>query len=417
MQLDLGDQAFRSMINNWLRSLDDEIITDLVAVFDQSPGVYPTTLLELWREELEHRQLTARVVASPAYDVSADDNLPVGHPVDADWRFTPESAVELAQVALTDVLVGEPVAHIGTPSTFLRCALSDTQHQHVLLDRNVAVLDALAADIRSPHIMFGVDLAAIGRLHLSAGAAIVDPPWYLDETLLFLAVAAEVCRTDATVVLCQPAVGARPGVEVERKTLLERVPTLGLDLHALRSGAVRYATPHFEAVSLRAAARGASIPTSWRRGDMLLLKRTSHPRLVRHHTTLDRQWTEVSFGPVRIKLMLQPTGHDLGSLVPGNVLTTVSRRDPLRERIGLWTSGNRIFTLANPLLIGQLARLCEIDLMSDHFSLSRTLSHAAQLDLDSEVAAKLFAVLLTELQEHQQGGQRNASDRSARQSD
>jgi hypothetical protein len=314
------------MVDNWLRSLDNEVITDLVAVFDQSPGVYPTTLLELWREELKRRQLTAREATSSAYDVRANDNLPVGHPVDADWRFTPESTVDLAQLALTDVPAGEPVAHLGTPSTFLRCALSDEQHQHILLDRNVSVLDTLAAqDIRPPHIMFGVDLQAIDRLHLRAGAAVVDPPWYLDKTLLFLAVAAEACRTNATVVLCQPAVGTRPGVEGERRTLLERVPELGLELHALRSGAVRYVTPHFEAASLRAAALGAPIPTNWRRGDILLLKRTSQARPARHDTVLDRQWTEVSFGPVRIKLTVRPTGHDLDSLVPGNVLTTVTR--------------------------------------------------------------------------------------------
>jgi hypothetical protein len=333
------------------------------------------------------------------------EQLPVGHPVDSDWRFTPESALELVRLALEAVSIGEPVVHLGTPSTFLRCALSDAQHQHVLLDRNMAVLDALVRHgINTPHLMLAVDLQAVGQLHLSAGAAIVDPPWYLDDTLLFLSVAAEACRPDATILLCQPCVGTRPRVGQERALLLDRVSALGLDLHALRSRGVRYVTPHFEAVSLRAAACGAAIPTSWRRGDVLLFKRSTRPVATFRPSTHDPKWREVRFGSVRVKLAGQPTGSDVGSLVPGDVLTTVSRRDPVRKRIGLWTSGNRVFTLANPPLIGQLIALCDTDLMNNTFDLQHTLGHAEALDVSHAVATRLHNVLLVELSEHRQHG-------------
>lgn len=411
MRLDLGDADFRATLADWLRELSDEVITDLDLVFDQSPGVYPTTLLELWRRELQRRDLAPRCAEqSIELGGAPDEPLPVGHPLDFDWRFTPASSLELVQLALEGVSAGEPVAHLGTPSTFLRCALSDPDHQHVLLDRNTTVLDALVNQgVSSPHLMFGIDLQAVRRLHIRAGAAIVDPPWYLDDTLLFLGVAAEVCRPDATVVLCQPASGTRPGVEQERALLLDRVSVLGLDLHALRSGAVRYLTPHFEAASLRAAAREAGIPTSWRRGDVLLFKRLNSPVIFFRHSTQKAQWREVHFGPVRIKLAEQPTGTDVGSLVQGDVLATVSRRDPVRERVGMWTSGNRIFTLANPLAVGQLITLCNIDLMKSSFSLHNTLAHADTLDVSHSVATRLHHVLIIELAEHRQyGGTHNA---------
>lgn len=407
MRLDLGDADFRATLAGWLRELSDEVITDLNLVFDQSPGVYPTTLLELWRRELQRRGLTPRRAEQFIEPGGApDEPLPVGHPLDFDWRFTPASSLELVRLALEGVSAGEPVAHLGTPSTFFRCALSDPDHQHVLLDRNTAVLDALVNQgVSSPHLMFGIDLQAVRRLHIRAGAAIVDPPWYLDDTLLFLGVAAEVCRPDATVVLCQPASGTRPGVEQERALLLDRVPALGLDLHALRSGAVRYLTPHFETVSLRAAAHEASIPTSWRRGDVLLFKRLNRPPVtIFRHSTQETQWREVRFGPVRIKLAEQPTGTDVGSLVQGDVLATVSRRDPVREHIGMWTSGNRIFTLADPPTIGQLIILCNTDLMESSFSLHNTLAHADTLDVSHNVATRLHHVLLVELTEHRKYG-------------
>lgn len=412
MRLDLGDANFRATLVGWLRELGDEVIIDLNLVFDQLPGVYPTTLIKLWHRELQRRGLTPRDTEQyVASDVSKpDDQLPVGHPVDYDWRFTPASALELVQLALEGASAGEPVVHLGTPTTFLRCALPDAQHQHVLLDRNTAILDALVSrGVSPPHLMFGIDLRAVRRLHLSAGAAIVDPPWYLDDTLLFLRVAAELCRPGATVVLCQPASGTRPGVEQERALLVDRVSVLGLDLHVLRSAGVRYLTPHFEAVSLRAAARGANIPTGWRRGDVLIFKRLSRSVATVQNSAQDTQWREVRFGPVRIKLAEQPTGTDVGSLVRGDVLATVSRRDPARKRIGMWTSGNRVFTLANPLVIFRLITLCNADLMKNLFSLHNTLAHACTLGVSHDVAARLHHVLLVELTEHRKyGGTNNA---------
>ncbi|MGH3852688.1 MAG: hypothetical protein ACRDR6_04155 [Pseudonocardiaceae bacterium] len=412
MRLDLDDTDFRARLACWLRELSNEVITDLNLVFDQSSGVYPTTLLKLWHRELHRRSLKPHIAEQrSAPDVgSPDGQLPVGHPVDSDWRFTSVSVLELVRLALDGLPAGEPVAHLGAPTTFLHCARSDPQRQHVLLDRNTTVLDALVnRGISSPHLMIGIDMQDVRWLHLAAGAAIVDPPWYLEDTLLFLRVAAEVCRPDATVVLCQPTGGTRPGVEEERALLLDRVSALGLDLYALRSGGVRYLTPHFEAVSLRAATCGASIPTSWRRGDVLLFKRLSGPVTILQHSAHGQQWREVHFGPVRVKLAERPTGTDVGSLVHGDVLTTVSRRDPVRKRIGMWTSGNRIFALANPLTIGQLITLCDGDLMENAFSLHNTLVHANTLGVSRDVAARLHHVLLVELTEHRKyGGTHNA---------
>jgi len=371
MRLDLEDAGFRATIVSWLQELSDEVVTDLNLVFDRSPGTYPTTLLELWRGELRRRGLTSRSTSQQTpSDEPSYERLPVGHQADSDWRFTPESTLKLVRLALEAAAPEEPVVHLGTPSTFLISARSDAHHRHVLLDRNTTVLNALVShEIGTPHLMIGIDLQAIGQFYLNAGAAIVDPPWYLDHTLLFLSVAAEVCRSDATILLCQPCVGTRPRVDQERAVLLDRASALGLDLHAVQSRGVRYVTPHFEAISLRAAAYGTVIPTGWRRGDVLLFKRSTRPSTIFRPLIHDPKWREARFGPVRVKLAEQPTGSDVGSLVPGNVLVTVSRRDPIRSRIGLWTSGNRVFTIANPLLIGQLIELCDADLMDDKFDL------------------------------------------------
>jgi hypothetical protein len=409
MKLDLDDADFRSTVAGWLRALENDVLVDLNAVFELSPGVYPTTLIELWRQELGRRHLRPLPVMPGPSDAQHDDRLPVGHPVDADWRFAPESAAELVELALDRIEPEAPLAHIGAPSTFLRCVLSRGQRQHILIDRNTAVIDALIAHgIDSPHLIVGADLEAIDRLHFCAGAAIVDPPWYLGDTLLFLAAASSACRPNATIVLCQPTGATRPGVNEERDTLLNRVSELGLEFHTLRSGAVRYVMPHFEAVSLRAAMNGAAIPVTWRRGDLLLFKRASGSYPIPLPRPRDAKWQEARFGPVRIKLAEEPTGPELGVLVPGDVLKTVSRRDPIRKLIGLWTSGNRVFTVANPILLGRLISLCETDLMSGQFTLQSTLHRAEHLQVDRDVATHLYNILSIELAEHNgRGGSDN----------
>jgi hypothetical protein len=334
----------------------------------------------------------------------SDAQLPVSHPADADWRFTSDSTaylLDLANIAADDQT---PIVHLGTPSTFLCGTIADPLRQHVLLDRNTAVLDAInARGVHAPHVVIGVDLQAVERLRFNAGAVIADPPWYLDDTVVFLSVAVEVAAPGATIVLCQPAVGTRPGVRVERDALLDRVSSLGLELIGVRSSSVRYMTPHFEAVSLKVASNIAAVPQNWRRGDVLLL-RSSGPAQQAVRATASSSWHEVKFGPVRIKLSVRATGPDLGDLVPGDVLPTVSRRDPICHKIGLWTSGNRVLTLANPLVIANLITMCNQDLGRRTFSAENVMSHARNLGVPSDVAQKLYELLILECEEHSDGG-------------
>ena len=403
MRFDLDDAAFQTTIMQWLRGLDNDTLPDITRVFEESPGVYPTTLLALWARELKRRGLEPSRTA-PVGHHNESENLPVEHALDSDWRFSKDSAIELAVLALSVAREGDFVAHVGTPSTFLRCVLGSTGQRHVLLDRNVSVLDAFVArGVGSPHVMLGVDLRAVTRLHLQAAAAVVDPPWYLDDTLLFLGVAAEICRPGARLLLCQPTEGTRPGVTDERNALLAALPSLGLVPGEVRSGAVRYLMPHFEALSLRAAAGDTPIPTRWRRGDLLILDRVGSVLRPPQRHVEGQTWREVTFGPVRIKLGEHPTGDDLGELVAGDILTNVSRRDPIRERVGFWTSGNRVFTLRSPEAIGQLVSMCETDLMAAQFSLPKILTHAEALGINATVATRLFNLLHAELSEHREG--------------
>lgn len=403
MRFDTEDASFRQTAEAWLQSLGDGILADLTAVFATSPGYYPTTLYELWRNEMDRRSLE---VATPlASRLAGSPPLPVAHPLDYDWRFTTETAEHLLRQVAAVLEPDDRLAHLGTPSTFLMGIQNFARFRHVLLERNAAMTNAVAAQLADAGEIICLDLTEASE-RLNAAGAILDPPWYVADTLTFLRAAGRLCRMGAHLWLCQPTLATRPGVHGERVTIERELPTFGLVLDGVAAGAVRYQMPHFESMSLQHSTDDFAAPATWRVGDLWTLRKVSDPPSATAVavTYTAQAWREVAFGPVRIKLRASHRGDDLGELVPGGVLTTVSRRDPIRKRIGFWTSGNRVYGLRDPERIGRLIQLCENDRIETAFTLARTLQHAGYLGVEQFVAQKLFDILLIEWQEHNSGG-------------
>lgn len=398
MRFDASDQRFIESACQWIRSLDDMTLSDLGAILHASPGYYPTTLLSLWQTELQSRGLQATTRCRSA--VEAISGLPVCHPADYEWRFSESTANWLIETATLAVEKGDTIAHVGTPTTFAIGVQNFRDYRHVLMERNKVVTATLARRSgAAPGSIISIDLGAELSPRLEAGAAIVDPPWYLSDTTLFLAATSRACRLKACILLCQPTYATRPGVSEEREALLAELSRLGLAYSDVQPTMLRYLTPHFEAMSLRLTMQGEKVPDDWRKGDLLVLKKMAQ---CAHEDPLISEgdgWSEAHFGPVRIKL--RRTGQvDLGHLVPGDVLDTVSRRDPVRQRIGFWTSGNRVYSLANPETIGRFIELCNTDFMGAGFTLNSAAALAEELGLPKQVYRKLFDILLIELEEH-----------------
>ncbi len=73
-------------------------------------------------------------------------------------------------------------------------------------------------------------------------------------------------------------------------------------------------------------------------------------------------WHEVLLAGARIRFRPGPATPDgtpadplLRHLVDGDVLATVSRRDPVRRKVAVWTSSNRVFACRSPGLLAALA--------------------------------------------------------------
>jgi hypothetical protein len=178
----------------------------------------------------------------------------------------------------------------------------------------------------------------------TAQIVLIDPPWYLDFVRPMVMTAAALCREGGYILASLPPAGARGKAALDRTRLFHMASRLSLDVYKEYPLSVEYDTPFFEANALKAAGIGAL--RAWRRGDLVILrKRTNHPALQLPTVARTNRWREIQIGQMRLFVGTAPRTGDRGlvSLIPGDILPTVSRRDERRRPALVWTSGNRIF--------------------------------------------------------------------------
>ena len=382
---DSGDElarAHRAAVDDWVRAAVtagrghasgfDDLLTAL-------PGVWPPEVLAaldrlrasdaLTRDEharARRRTLETQAVAVQRYAAT----LPPEHPLDYDWRFSDDTADVLARCALRATGVSDTIVLLGAP-TVLRALLElRPSRRAVLLDADAAVVDAVSAHATEPGgAGQRADVCDLGRdvLPPLLGACVVaDPPWYPEHLRAFLWAAARLCRPGGTILLALPPPGTRPSVVAERRGVLAAARGYGLDLLAEHPSALAYATPPFERNAL-VAAGVADPPSGWRRGDLAWLRRRAGRVTVPRPPAPEdpTAWDEVIVRGVRVRVRrsartrTRPAPVPAELLVPlvdGDVLTSVSRRDPRRHQVDVWTSGNRVYRSDATPVVRELLR-------------------------------------------------------------
>lgn len=202
---------------------------------------------------------------------------------------------------------------------------------------------------------------------MTAQVVVIDPPWYPVHVRTFLWAASQICTVGGHVFLSAPPAGTRPGIKEEWEETLELAEGMGLRLKRSQPSALPYVSPPFERNALRAAGV-SSYPAEWRRGDLAVFLRfgqASHHSLpLLYHSppaplSPCPEWAEESVEGVRIRMRSQEHFRGdprLVSLVTGDVLPSVSRRDERRPLAEVWTSGNRIFRCADTAILREVCR-------------------------------------------------------------
>jgi hypothetical protein len=313
----------------------------------RSKGKHPTELLHWLEIRLQdHPSVRVRAMIAEARSTDAGGDLPQGrglalpHPIDAEWRFTDETAEALVDAAVAVTGVGDSVLLMGVPSVVLaavRCS-----HDRIFWVRGEpnVITEGLkrltAADPRFRHdLMCGSARAA---------AAVLDPPWYLNQFQAMLGQASSHCHKGAHLFVSAPPEGVRPGITYDRRLISEMANRSGLEIASEESGALAYRTPFFELNALRAAGIGAWLP-NWRRGNLAIYRKYM----------TGKSWPLVAATPgfeltlsgVRLRLLTSKGAKVAGftPLYEGEVFPSVSMRAPRRSEAALWTSGNRAFAV------------------------------------------------------------------------
>lgn len=278
--------------------------------------------------------------------------------------------------------VPESVVFLGSPlfGAFASALLPESQIH--ILDKSGATLEAIKEDVDSERVRlvcYDAEEPLIQELIGIADMVFFDPPWYVDYYDLFLRRSMQlIFNRYATVAFVLFPLLTRPASLQERKQVFEIAMAYGLSLVAMESHVAHYYTPQFEQESL--AIKGIDAK-NWRRGDlaMFISDGTCLPENIALRVEEGR-WLELIVSKIKVKVRVKDEDPDtyispeLLDFADGKVaLPTVSRRDPIRNEIDLWTSTQRGFKIKGWKAVWKIA-----EGIRDNFSLEEIFERIRQ---------------------------------------
>jgi hypothetical protein len=343
------DHDFDRTVDDWVSRAFARGAGSFADLVRALPGVTPMEAMRSVRR-LGYATPAGRTAVAPLRSRHPGDDWPVEHPLDFDWRFTPEAARLL--IGRCPGPLDGPIALLGTPTLALEATRQGRKGRVSLFDINPTLIESARAS-RTNLASFSTDLVWGAPVDMGdAFATFADPPWYPEYVVAFLWAASRLTRVGGRVFLSFPPVGTRPGIVEERASSFAQAARFGLRLESVELGALAYGMPLFE-YNAFLVAEVPEVADDWRRGDLIEFvheERKFAPRPVAPDPP--DAWDDVAVGVVRIKCkssrdkrFRDPT---LRSIVPGDMLATVSRRDPARASADVWTCGNRVFRCAGP---------------------------------------------------------------------
>ena len=376
----LGDDGFAENVDQWVRRAVNAGGCTFGDLLRRLPGVYPSVVVVSLRRQLFSGQIPllrgARLLSqSTGRETSgvsslALDGLPVPHPLDFDWRFSGEAVERILVEASHLSRHRGSVGVVGAPSVVLKASRTWTGGGVVAFDLNPCVTASLGQlGQRVISLRRNILIDEPPRLRLDV--VVTDPPWYFDELGSALWFCHAACRAGGFVLASIPPLGTRPGIAEERAKLVEFSSRLGLHLVRVEAAELPYRSPPFERNALRVVGI-VGAPVDWRRGDLAVFEKRGPARAARPAASrsLDGGWCDVSFSAARVRVRAaQSRGFSdprLSPIIEGDVLPTVSRRDPRRAAARVWTSGNRVFACKGSDIFLVVARAARVRACASH---------------------------------------------------
>lgn len=226
--------------------------------------------------------------------------LPEASPAFFQWWFSDSTYSLLSNAILSRTNCRSRLAFIGAPT--LGAYLSKLCKNSIsIFDIDKYVLEAMRnhgnknADFIQYDVFNEIGISFKNKFHL----VYLDPPWYLEPMLLFLKRALEICKNGSYIFISLPPLNTRATALSERNKILEFVTHSGLEVISYWPSKIEYEIPKFERNTY--AHSGITLDFPWRKGDLLLLKKSRHRKSRDPTLMLSRQesWEEVDIGKCR----------------------------------------------------------------------------------------------------------------------
>ena len=402
--------AFDAEVEGWIGAALARGYCNFAELLSHLPGVYPCTALKALRRMQRTGSLDPSLAASLQRDastlhqpvVASSDALPLPHPLDFEWRFAAAAANRILSTAKMLAKTDEPILLFGTPAVAAATTTALMGRPVIFLGednvvtRSVVALNKLADEPLRVNIV-----TASQRMPGHAGVVVVDPPWYVDFMRPMLAAAASACRVGGHLLISLLPIGTRPGAQHDRERIIAYLRRFGVQPVETLAGALTYDMPFFESNALVAAGI-KGVPPDWRRSDLVVLRKVSEHGVPVVLAPRNRSWHDVEIGRMRLFISdassaTPSNGPILRSIIPGDILPTVSRRDSRRRKAQVWTSGNRIFRTTRPdLVVAAAHQAAKNPLAPSH---ADTFTHGER-DAIARLSYTLLALASKEAEEH-----------------
>ncbi|MDD3190962.1 MAG: hypothetical protein PHI66_04720 [Candidatus Pacebacteria bacterium] len=305
------------------------------------------TIQNDWQENLDR-----------AYKASSDimTNIHLPHCLDYEWWFTHSGRQDLAYKLINHSLLPVPkcIAFLASPllGAFISSLVPETEVY--ILDRSKTTLDTIGKtlDNKNLHLIhYDAENPLPTKLIGIAQMAFFDPPWYVEYYELFMRRCMQLTYGNyATVAMVLFPVLTRPNSLQERRQVIETAMSYDLSLINIEPQVAHYLTPRFESEVLNK--KGINVK-NWRKGDLALFFSDGSRLPENIATKIERfQWKEALIDKVKIKVKIKDENRNVYIApeiltVHGSdaILSSVSRRDPFRDEVDLWTSTQRGFKI------------------------------------------------------------------------
>lgn len=347
--MDREEQIWEAKLTSKIKGLVKQGFTTLEQVLPRCEGAQPYDVKRILEKVSQERKDDCREpvhIFDTGYKAKFFFNIPAANPLYYQWWYTLESQEKIAQKVFSENEAANVVC-IGTPT--IAAALRSLNLDVLFLDIDKDLVDSF----REIYADSGISASQKYNVKDEPQAkylelfdfAVIDPPWYREYFNYFFNRALHFLKPGGVILCSLPQVLTRPGIESERRSIIQSFLSAGHELISIEHGAVQYIVPTFEELAL-----SRKLPTfsnrPWRSSDLLAIRKGGGNTIEfgsQGEAQIEPSDVESFYRKNKrdlFRVFLGKPSADIGVVIKEIDSTIISRRQVI-EIPDLWTSENK----------------------------------------------------------------------------